>query len=147
MSSKWFVESETERVILGEGTDDVQWVDIKAVLSVADQDRLGQLLFDIKIETGNPDSLSRGERRRRAKAGKNVEAQFKPSTVALLEVAIVDWSCLDKDNNKIPITTEWIGRLKPVHAAVIEEAIDINNPLEEPNTPQNSTMLLKEDQP
>ena len=135
MSSKWFVESETERIILGEGTDDVEWVDIKAVLSVADQDRLSQLLFDIKVETGNPDSLSRAERRRRAKSGKNVDAQFKPSTVALLEVAIVDWSFLDKDNNKIPITTEWIVRLKPVHAAVIEEAIDINNPLEEPNTP------------
>ncbi len=145
-SSKWFVEeNETDTIILDEGAEEEAWVKIKTTLSIADQDQLGQLLMEIKIDAGNPEGLSRAERRRRAKDGKNIDAQLRPSTVALLQVSIVDWSFTDENANKIPITPERIGRLKPRWANQIEEAIDINNPLEGQTTPQNSAMLSKED--
>jgi len=95
MSSKWFVESEKERITLDEGSEEEQWVDIKSKLSIADQDHLGQLLMEIKIDTSNSNGIPRAERRRLAKEGKTMDAQFKPSTVALLQVSIVDWSFVD----------------------------------------------------
>jgi len=138
--NKWFVDSETERILLEEGTPDEQWVDIKARLSIADQDTLGQLLFDVKVDTGNPDGLNRAERRRRAQRGDSLSASFKPSTVALLQVSIMDWSFLDEQNNKIPVTPEMIGRLRPEWANRIEEEIDARNPLAVQTTPSNTEM-------
>lgn len=147
MSSKWFTdESEVDKVILDEGSDDEAWVEIKRRLNIADQDQLGQLLMKIEVKTGNPENLNRAERRRKAKAGENMDAQFKPSTVALLQVSIVDWSFTDSANNKIPITPERIGRLKPHWASQIEEAIDLNNPLEDLTTQPNIETPSKDDQ-
>jgi len=135
--SKWFIDSEKERIYLDQDDLDGAWVDIKAKLSIGDQDTLGQLLFDIKVDTGNPDGLPRSERRRRARQGESINASYKPSTVALLQVAIVDWSFLDDNNDKVPITPEWIARLKPEWANRIEEEIDQRNPLVEPKTQEN----------
>ncbi len=144
-NSKWFVdESETDTVILDEGSDDEQWVKIKTVLSIADQDALGQLLMEVKVNTEELAGLPRAERRRLAKEGKTMNAQYKPSTVALLQVSIVDWSFLDVNNNKIPLTAERIGKLKPEWANQIEEAIDFNNPLEAPTTQQPSETHSKD---
>jgi hypothetical protein len=129
--NKWFVESETERVYLEEDVENGQWVDIKALLSIGDQDQLSQLLLDVKLDTSNPEGLSRGERRRRAKQGGNVDASFKPSTVSLLQVSIVAWSFLDNNGAAVPVTPHWIGKLKPEWANLIEEEIDARNPLVE----------------
>jgi len=139
--NKFFVENDTERIDLEDG----QWVDVKAKLSIGDQDMLGQLMMEIKIDTKTGAGLPRAERRRQAKNGANLDASFKPSTVALLQVSIVDWSFLDKDNNKIPVTPEWIAKLKPEWANHIEEELDRLNPLTEPKTPPNIETLLKED--
>jgi len=143
--NKWFVENELHRIYLEEGTPDEQWVDVKAKLSVGDQDALGQLLFEVKIDTQKMSGLSRAERRRQAREGNNLDASFKPSTVALLQVSIVDWSFLDENNNKIPVNREWISRLKPEWAMRIEEELDYLNPLVEPTTQENTETPLKAD--
>ena len=129
---KFFVDGMTDRILLG----DEQWVEIKKKFSIADQDALKQQLLEIELNA--TPGLSRGERRRRAKDGEvQHNVKVRPSTVALLRVAIVDWSFTDKDNNKIPITPEWIGCLKDEWAYILEDAIEErNNPLSEQVTPQ-----------
>jgi len=127
--SKWFVDSEVDRIYLEPDDSEDVWIDIKSRLSIGDQDRLGQLLLDVTVDTGNPEGLSRAERRRKVREGHGVNASYKPSTVAILQIAIVDWSFLDNDNNKIPVTPEMIARLRPEWANRVEEEIDQRNPL------------------
>ncbi len=129
---KYFVDSRTDKIDL----EDDQWVSIKSQLSIADQDMLKRSLIEVEIDA--TPGLNRSERRRRQKAGEsNTSIKIRPSTIALLEVAIVDWSFVDNDNNKLPITTEWIGRLKPEWANLIEDAVEErNSPLQAAATPQ-----------
>ena len=143
--NKYFVDSEIAHVILSEGTPDEAWVDVKALLSIGDQDTLSQKLLDVTLDTSNPEGLSRSERKRRARqSGAALNASFKPSTVALLEVAIVAWSFADNEGNKIPVTAEWIAKLKPEWANQIEEEIDSRNPLAGPTTPSNTETPSKD---
>lgn len=119
MSHKFFANAETARVDLGDG----EWVDIKAQLSVADQDALAQKLFEVEMV-----GFNREERRRLKNSGGTPPIRYKYSTVALLIVGLVDWSLKGDDGNKIPITEATVGSLLPEVAAKIYDAIDQRNP-------------------
>ena len=137
--------TETTHIDLDDGK---AWVKIKKQLSIGDQDRLGDLMLQIEMDTSNPNGLSRGERRRQAKAsdGSNMNARFKPSTAALLEVAIVAWSFTDPTGAPYPVTRTMIDRLKPEWASLIEEEVDHLNPLGKPITPEPTELTSKDDQ-
>ncbi len=125
--------------------DEKEWVKIKKILSIGDQDRLSEMLFSVKVNTSNLEGLNRAERRRRAKAdGISTDATFKPSTAALLEVSIVEWSFKDGTGVPVPLNRPMIDRLKPEWAAYIEEEIDKRDPLGKPLTPQNSETPSKD---
>ena len=127
---KYFVDAEVDRIPLEDG----DWVDIKHRLSIRDQDLIGEKLMEIELDT----STSREERRRRRQAGEFPgKAKFKPSTVVLLEMSIVDWSFTYPDGSKVPVTVEMIGKMEPALANQLEEEIDQRNPLSQ--TPQSST--------
>ena len=71
--------------------NDQEWVKIKRTLSIGDQDRLSEMLFNVTVKPKESDNmLSRAERRRRARENpsENMEATFRPSTAALLEISI-----------------------------------------------------------
>ena len=132
---KYFTDTQVDRILL----EDDQWIDIKKKLSIADQDALKCRLMEIDIDTSAlPEGLNRSERRRQARAGgTKLNAKYRPSTAALLEIGIVDWSFVDEDNNKLPVTPEWIGRLSPEWAYKIEDELEARNtPLAQPATPQ-----------
>ena len=128
--NKYFTDpNETDTIDLEDGAE---WIKIKKELSIGDQDRLGDMLFQVKVKTDNPDGLSRGERRRRArdeKNGSSMDATFKPSTAALLEISIVAWSFRDGTGVPLPLSRDNIDRLRPEWAHLVEERIDELNPL------------------
>ena len=127
MQHKYFVDSEVDRITLEDG----EWVDIKRKLSIGDQDSLGNRLMELEMDTQG----TREERRRRRQSGEFPgTAKFKPSTAALLEIAIMDWSFAYGDGVKVPVTPEMIGKMEPELANRLSEEIDQRNPL--PSTPQ-----------
>jgi len=124
---KYFVNDDTHTVEL----DDENWVKIKRQLSIADQDKLGELMLNIEMDTNVDSSLSRGERRRQAREkGTSIKsATMRPSTAAILQVSIVEWSFTDPHGASIPITPTMIGRLKTEWANLISDEVDALNPL------------------
>ena len=134
---KYFVNAEVDRISL----EDNEWVDIKHRLSIRDQDLIGEKLMEIELDT----NTSREERRRRRQAGEFPgKAKFKPSTVVLLEMSIVDWSFTYPDGNKVPVTVEMIGKMEPELANRLEEEIDQRNPLSQ--APQSNTSMPLQDE-
>ena len=131
MQHKYFLEVETDRITL----EDAEWVDIKRRLTIGDQDTLGDKLMQVELDS----TLTKEQRRRKKQAGEFPgTAKFRPSTVALLEVSIVDWSFAYADGTKVPLTSEMIGKMDPALANLLEEAIDERNPLDQTlpsNTP------------
>ena len=133
---KVFYENQKERIDLEDG----EWVDIKHKLTIGDQDALGDKLMNIELDTKG----TREERRRLRQSGNFPgKVAFKPSTAAILEIAILDWSFTYEDGSKVPITSEMIRKMDPVLANRLEDEIDQRNPLApEPlsNTPTASTV-------
>ena len=119
--TKWLLPLETERLRIP--GDEDEWIEIKKRFTVQDQDALKEKLVEVEF-----DGLNREERRRLQRQG-GIRARYRLSTVALLSVAIVDWSFKDERGNKIPVTEENIGRLDPSLAAWLEDEIDKRNPL------------------
>lgn len=131
---KYFVTPEVDRIKLG----DDEWVDIKRRMSVADQDTLSQRLFEIEVDQ----NMTRAERRRRRSDGASaLKQRFRPSTVEVLAVAIVDWSFTDDDGNKVPVSHEMIGRLDPEIAMHLEDEIELRNPLTRSQSSHSTTPI------
>ena len=132
--NKYFINpNDTDTIELDGGQE---WVKVKKTLSIGDQDRLSEMLFNVKIDTTTTPGLDRGSRRRQAKEnpGANMDARFKPSTAALLEIAILEWSFKTEVGIPLPLTRANIDLMRPEWANMIEENIDILNPLVEPST-------------
>ncbi len=122
-SSKFFVGDEVDRIPL----EDDNWVDLKRKLTIGDQDVLAQRLFDVEMV-----GLNREERRKLQKGsdgGGQMRARYMHSTVALLHVAIVDWSFTNGTGEKIPLNEQSLRRLDPEVANFLYEEIDKRNPL------------------
>jgi hypothetical protein len=129
--SRWIVEEEIDRLDLG----DKEWIDIKSKMTIADQDLLAQRLVEVESIESN-----REERRLAKRTGntsKILKTKFRPSTAVLLEIAIVDWNLVNKAGEKIPLTTENIGRLDPSLAGWLEDKIEDRNPIS--RTPKGLT--------
>jgi len=123
MRHKYFVDSEVDRIDLGDG----EWVEIKSKLSIGDQDKLSEMMMTIEVDTA---PANRSERRRRKDSGQsNYNATFKPSTSALLQVSIVDWSFTYESGEKVPLTPEMVNRMDAKLANQLEEEINDRNPL------------------
>ena len=135
MNTYFINPNDTNIIELDEGKE---WVKVKKSLSIGDQDRLGDMLFNVKIDTTATPGLDRGSRRRLAKEnpGANMDARFKPSTAALLEISILEWSFKNETGIPLPVTRANIDLMRPEWANMIEEKIDILNPLVEPSTPE-----------
>ena len=130
--SKFFTsDTDTLRVDL----DDGQWVDIKRSLNSRDQDLLAQAQMDVEIEIPQNDPRSRAQRRRDRREGKesNIKsAKMKSAISVLLEIIIVRWSFVeDETGAPIPITPEWIGKLKVEWANKIQDEWDEESPLQD----------------
>lgn len=118
MSSTYFTSvTETEKITFEDG----EWVEIKSKLSIADHDKMAQKLVALELEI-EPKS------RRNGNKPKPVKAHFLPSTVFMLELAIVSWSFKDEDDNPIPLDVEHIGQLRTDVALKLETEIDDRNP-------------------
>lgn len=122
---RYFVDSEVDRIDLEDG----DWVDIKAKLSIADQDKLSEMMLDIQVDTT---PTNRAERRRRRDSGQsNYNATFRPSTSALLQVSVVDWSFTYEDGSKVPLNPEMINKMDARLANQLEAEINDRNPLQD----------------
>ncbi len=112
-----------------------EWIDIKSKLSIHDQDLLNQRLVEIeKVIT----STKRGKGFRNSNNSDvgEITAKFRPSSQALLEIAIVNWSFKDSEGKEIPVTFDNIGRLETWVAHIIEDEVDSRNPLAQEITTQ-----------
>ena len=119
---KYFIDEEKERIDL----DDGEWVDIKSKLTIGDQDDLGDRLMHIELDTKG----SREDRRRARQSGNFPgKVSFKPSTAAILEISILDWSFSYPNGTKVPITLEMIKKMDPIIANKLEDEINQRNPL------------------
>lgn len=129
--SRWVVEDETEKLYLSDG----EWVEIRKRLSAADHDTLTDRLFEIEYGEHN-------------QSEPEVNARYKPSTVALLTLAITDWSFHWSSGQKVQVTPKNIGRLDPELALWLEAEIGRRNPLgRRQNSQQPTTNSAEADQP
>ena len=129
MSSKFFVSEGTgnQRNITSNEIPELedQWILIKDKLSTKDMSDLQSKLYTIEAP-----QMTRGERRRKRKAGEETTRMTMNSQVPIyLGLAIIDWSFVDGVGVKIPVTHENIDHLLPEISAQLYDLIDENNPL------------------
>jgi len=141
MPTKWLIDTEEiDRIVL----DDGEWVEVKAKLTVDDQDKIAQGLVKIEPITGNRED--RRTAKRTGDTSKLITTTYKPSTAVLLIQAITGWSFTDNAEVPVPVpvTPDNIRRMDPMLAALLEDEINDRNPtssLQEKSTPETTEKL------